>query len=49
MKNLFNKKVAAYLFSGFIVLFLATVGFVYSQLKDIQNIKAIVIEKIKIL
>jgi uncharacterized protein involved in outer membrane biogenesis len=47
MKNLFTKKVAAYLFSGFIVLFLATVGFVYIQLKDIQNIKAMVTEKIE--
>ena len=47
MKILFNKKIAAYVFSGFMVLFLATGGFLYSQLKNIENIKAIVTEKIK--
>ena len=47
MKILFNKKIAVYMFSGFVVFFLATVGFVYSQLKNIKNIKAIVIEKVE--
>jgi len=47
MEFLFNKKLAAYSFGGLLICFLAIMGFVYSQLKDLDNIKAMVVEKIE--
>jgi len=47
MKFLFSKKLAGYFFSGLLVCFLAILGFVYSQLKDLDNIKVMVVDKIE--
>ena len=47
MKILFNKKIAVYFFSGFLICCLAIAGFVYGQLKDLDNIKAMAVEKME--
>ena len=47
MKFLFNKTLVVYFFCGLLICFLVIVGFVYSQLKDMDNIKFVVIEKIE--
>ena len=47
MKILFNKKVAAYIFGGLVILIFATLVFIYSQLRDLDNVKNFVVEKIE--
>lgn len=47
MKALLSKKLAVYFFSGLLVCFLAIMGFVYSQLNDVDNIKVMVVDKIE--
>jgi len=47
MKILFNKKITVYFFSGFLICCLAIAGFVYGQLKDLDNIKAMAVEKME--
>ena len=47
MKISFNKNIAVYVFSGLIICFLATFGFVYVQLKGLDDIKIKVVEKIE--
>ena len=47
MKIIFNKKVAVFLFSGLLACFLVTAGFIYVQLKDLDNIKALAVEKME--
>ena len=47
MKIIFNKKTAVFLFSGLLACFLVTVGFIYVQLKDLDNIKALAVEKME--
>ncbi|MDP6336318.1 MAG: AsmA-like C-terminal region-containing protein [Nitrospinaceae bacterium] len=44
---MFNKKIAVYFFSGFLICCLAIAGFVYGQLKDLDNIKAMAVEKME--
>ncbi len=43
----FNKKIATYLFGGFIISSFVTLVFVYIQLKDLDNFKNLVVEKIE--
>ena len=47
MKSSFNKDIALYIFSGLVIFVFATLIFVYSQLKDLDNVKNIVVEKIE--
>ena len=47
MKTLFNKNIAVYIFSGLFICFLASIGFVYSQLKDLDDLKITVVKKIE--
>ncbi|HIL26951.1 MAG TPA: AsmA family protein, partial [Nitrospinaceae bacterium] len=43
----FNKKIATYLFGGFIISSFVILVFVYIQLKDLDNFKNLVVEKIE--
>lgn len=43
----FNKKIAAYVFGGFFIFIFAALTFVYIQLKDLDNFKNLVVEKIE--
>ena len=45
MTNSFYKKLVAYIFSGLAIFIFAALFFVYSQLKDLDNIKNMVVEK----
>ena len=47
MTNSFYKKLIAYIFSGLAIFIFAALFFVYSQLKDLDNIKNMVVEKIE--
>ena len=47
MRVLFSKKLAVYFFSGLLVCFLTIMGLVYSQLKDVDNIKVMLVNKIE--
>ena len=47
MTNSFYKKLIAYIFSGLAIFIFAALVFVYSQLKDLDNIKNMVVEKIE--
>jgi len=47
MTNSFYKKLIAYIFSGLVIFIFAALVFVYSQLKDFDNIKNMVVEKIE--
>ena len=47
MKILFNKNVAVYIFSGLAICIFATLFFIYSQLRDVDNFKSIMVEKIE--
>ena len=47
MTNSFYKKLIAYIFSGLVIFIFAALVFVYSQLKDLDNIKNMVVEKIE--
>ena len=46
MKISFNKKIAAYVFGGLVVFIFATLFFLYNQLRDVDNFKNLVVEKI---
>ncbi len=47
MKILFNKNVAVYIFSGLAICIFATLFFIYSQLRDVDNFKSLMVEKIE--
>ncbi|MCL0045516.1 hypothetical protein M1N16_04720 [Nitrospinaceae bacterium] len=47
MKISFNKKIAAYIFGGLVIFISATLFFIYSQLRDVDNFKNLVVEKIE--
>jgi len=47
MKILFNKNVAVYIFSGLAICIFATLFFIYSQLRDVDNFKSIIVERIE--
>ena len=47
MKNSFNKNIAVYIFGGLAIFIFVTLVFVYSQLKDLDNVKNMVVEKIE--
>ena len=47
MKISFNKKIAAYVFGGLVIFIFATLFFIYSQLRDVDNFKNLVVEKIE--
>jgi len=47
MKNSFNKKIAVYVFGGLVIFIFAILFFIYSQLKDVDNFKNLVVEKIE--
>ena len=47
MKISFSKNIAVYIFSGLLICFLTTVGFVYSQFKALGDVKVVVEEKIE--
>ena len=39
MKISFNKKIAAIFFGGLVIFIFATLFFIYSQLRDVDNFK----------
>ena len=43
----FNKKIAAYVFGGFVIFISAALILVYIQLKDLDNFKNLMVEKIE--
>ena len=43
----FNKKIAAYVFGGLVIFIFATLFFIYSQLRDVDNFRNLVVEKIE--
>ena len=43
----FNKKIAVYVFGGFVIFSFVTLIIVYIQLKDLDNFKTLVVEKIE--
>jgi len=43
----FNKKIAAYVFGGLVIFIFATLFFIYNQLRDVDNFKNLVVEKIE--
>jgi hypothetical protein len=43
----FNKKIAAYIFAGLGIFIFVTLTFVYIQLKDLDNFKNLVVEKLE--
>ena len=47
MKISFNKNIAVYIFSGLAICVFATLFFIYSQLRDVDNFKNLVVEKIE--
>ena len=47
MKISFNKKIAAYVFGGLVIFIFATLFFIYSQIRDVDNFKNLVVEKIE--
>jgi len=47
MKIAFNKKIAAYVFGGLVIFIFATLFFIYNQLRDVDNFKNLVVEKIE--
>ena len=47
MKISFNKNIAVYIFSGLAICVFATLFFIYSQLRDVDNFKSIMVEKIE--
>ncbi len=47
MKIIFNKRTAVFISGGLLACLLVVVGFVYVQLKDLDNIKAMAVEKME--
>ena len=47
MKISFNRNIAVYFFSGLAICVFATLFFIYSQLRDVDNFKSIMVEKIE--
>ena len=47
MKISFNRNIAVYFFSGLAICIFATLFFIYSQLRDVDNFKSIIVEKLE--
>jgi len=48
MKISFNRNIAVYFFSGLAICIFATLFFIYSQLRDVDNFKSIIVEKLEV-